>query len=95
MKIGYLFTIVLLIALFNAMAQSEPHEGRRARFDGGGELGNCIAVHDLFCQAGYEVEVTAPNSSSEIGQAERPHRTIADGVRTMLFSAGLEPKYWP
>ena len=52
-------------------------------------------MHDLFRQAGYEVEVTAPNSSSEIGQAERPHRTIADGVRTMLFSAGLEPKYWP
>ena len=49
----------------------------------GGELGNCTAVHDLFRQAGYEVEVTAPNSSSEIGQAERPHRTIADGVRTI------------
>ena len=65
------------------------------RFDGGGELGNCTAVHDLFRHAGYEVEVTAPNSSSEIGQAKQPHRTIADGVHTMLFSAGLEPKYWP
>ena len=64
-------------------------------FDGGGELGNCAAVHDLFCQAGCNVEVTAPNLSSEIGQAERPHRTIADGVRTLLFSAGLEPKHWP
>ena len=49
-------------------------------------------MDDLFRQAGYEVEVTAPNSSSEI---ERPHRAIADGVRAMLFSAGLEPKYWP
>ena len=32
---------------------------RRVRFDGGGELGNCTAVHDLFRQAGCEVEVTA------------------------------------
>ena len=65
------------------------------RFDGGGELGNCTAIHDLFRQAGYEVEVTAPNSSSEIGQAKQPNRAIADGVRTLLFSAELKPKYWP
>ena len=67
---------------------------RRVHFDGGGELGNCTAVHDLFCQAGFEVEVTAPNSSSKIGQAQRPHRTVANGVRAMLFSADLKPKYW-
>ena len=69
--------------------------GRRVRFDGGGELGGCTDVHDLFAKAGYSVEVTAPDSSSEIGQVERPHRTIADGVRTMLFAAGLPFKYWP
>ena len=63
--------------------------GRRVRFDGGGELGGCTDVHDLFTKAGYSVEVTAPDSSSEIGQVERPHRTIADGVHTMLFAAGL------
>ena len=67
---------------------------RHVRLDGGGELGNCAAVNDLFCQVGYEIEVTAPNSSSEIGQAECPHCTIANGVCTMLFSAGLKPKYW-
>ena len=63
-------------------------------FDSGGELGNCTAVHDLFRQAGYEVKVTAPNLSSEIGQAKHPHCTIADGVgvHTMLFSANLKPK---
>ena len=46
-------------------------------------------------QAGYGVEVTTPNSSSEIGQAKCPHCTTADGVCTMLFSAELKPKYWP
>ena len=57
-------------------------------------MGNCTAIHDIFCQASYEVEVTAPSSFSEIGQANQPHRTIANGVRTMLFGAGLKPKYW-
>ena len=74
-------------------APTVPH--RRVRFDGGGELGGCTEVHDLFRRAGYDVEVTAPDSSSEIGQVERPHRTIADGVRTMLHAAGLPLKYWP
>ncbi len=68
---------------------------RRVRFDGGGELGGCTEVHELFEAAGYEVEVTAPDSSSEIGQVERPHRTIADAVRSMLFAANLPLKYWP
>lgn len=67
----------------------------RVRFDGGGELGNCKEVHDLFTDAGYEVEVTPPDTSSAIGQAERPHRTIADAIRTMLFAAGLPLMYWP
>ena len=67
----------------------------RVRFDGGGELGGNAEIRSLFEKAGYEVEVTSPNSSSSIGLAERPHRTIASAVRTMLYSAGLPLKYWP
>ena len=69
--------------------------GCRVRFDGGGELGGNTEIHNLFEQAGYEVEVTPPDTSSAIGLAERPHRTIADAVRSMLHSAGLPMKYWP
>ena len=68
---------------------------RSVRFDGGGELGKSSAVHALFSKAGYAVEVTGPDSSSEIGAVERPHRIIADGVRTMLHAAGLPLKFWP
>ena len=68
---------------------------KTVRFDQGGELGGCAEVHDLFRRAGYEVEITGSDSSSEIGLVERPHRTIADAVRTMLYAAKLEPKYWP
>lgn len=68
---------------------------RSVRFDLGGELGRCKAIHDLFEAAGYRVDVTAPDSSNENGQVERPHRTIGDAVRTMLFAAALPAKYWP
>ena len=47
--------------------------GCSVRFDGGGELGGCTEVHNLFSSAGYDVKVTPPKSSSAIGQAERPH----------------------
>ena len=67
----------------------------RVRFDGGGELGGNSEIHSLFEKAGYTVEVTPPDSSSAIGSAERPHLTIANAVRTMLYSAGLDLKYWP
>ena len=59
---------------------------RTVRFDEGGELGRCTEIHQMFRDAGYTVEVTAPDSSSEIGGVERPHRSIGDAVRTMLLS---------
>ena len=68
---------------------------RTVRFDNGKELGGCTEICDLFSKAGYVVEKTAPASSSEIGQVERSHRTIADAVRTILFAADLPLKFWP
>jgi hypothetical protein len=65
------------------------------RFDLGGELGRCDDVVRLFTNAGYIVESTAPNSSHQNSPGERPHRTIADGIRTMLAGASLPPKFWP
>ena len=63
--------------------------------DKGGDLGQCREVWDLFESHGYRVKTTATNASSQNGLGERPHRTIADGVRTMLHGAGLPLKFWP
>jgi hypothetical protein len=59
------------------------------RIDLGGELGRCDDVNALFTGAGYHVEPTAPDSSHQNGPGERPHRTIADAIRTMLAGASL------
>jgi hypothetical protein len=65
------------------------------RMDNGGKLGNCCTVVDLFENAGYAVELTAPDSSHQNGPTKRPHQTIADAIHTMLGGAGLPPKFWP
>jgi hypothetical protein len=65
------------------------------RLDLGGELGNCREVVELFENAGYAVEPTAPSSSHQNGPCERPHQTIGDAIRTMLAGAALSPKFWP
>ncbi len=74
-----------------------PHDvpDKYVRFDLGGELGRSPDIVGLFEKAGYSVEPTAPNTSSAIGNVERPHRTIADGIRSMLGGANLPPKFWP
>jgi len=42
-------------------------------FDLGGELGHCIYIVELFQQAGYAMELTAPDSSHQNGPGEHPH----------------------
>jgi len=69
--------------------------GKYVRMDQGGELGRCPDIVSLFEAAGYNPELTAPNSSHQNGPGERPHRTIADAMRTMLAGAALAPSFWP
>ena len=65
------------------------------RFDLGGELGKCKEVVELFETRGYHVEPTAPNSSHSNALGERPHYSIIQGIRTLLYGANLDTKYWP
>ena len=68
---------------------------RTVRLDGGGELGRNSKVVRILQDAGYAVQLTALDSSSENGAVERPHRTIANGLRAMLHGSGLPLKFWP
>jgi Reverse transcriptase (RNA-dependent DNA polymerase) len=65
------------------------------RFDQGGELSRCSAVLNLFRSAGYNIEITGAGNSAQNGPVERPHQTIADGIRALLIGADLPPKFWP
>ena len=64
------------------------------RTDQGGELANSPEFRDTIAKNGYQCEITGAENSSQNGKAERPHRTMANMMRSSLETAGLHPKYW-
>ena len=67
---------------------------RIIRTDQGGELARSTLFRNVLQDAGYSIEVTGADNSSQNGIAERPHRTLANMVRTALENAALPYKYW-
>ena len=64
------------------------------RTDNGTELAGSQEVLQTAAKHGYMVESTAPDSSSQNGMAERPHRTLKEKVRCLLYTAGLGVQFW-
>jgi hypothetical protein len=57
---------------------------RYVRTDQGGELARSAAFRAAIAKHGYLVEPTGPAASSQNGRGERPHRTLANILRSML-----------
>ena len=64
------------------------------RTDQGGELARSQQFCNTVSACGYQIEITGADNSSQNGKAERPHRTLANMMRTSLENASLHPKYW-
>jgi hypothetical protein len=64
------------------------------RFDQGGEF-ITEEVRATADKHGYITELTSPQKSSQNGLAERPHRTLKERVRCLLYTAGLGTTFWP
>jgi hypothetical protein len=64
------------------------------RTDNGGELAGSAAFHHVVGHHGYILETTAPDASNQNGLAERPHRTLKEKVRCLLYTAGLGILFW-
>ena len=50
---------------------------------------------NLFQSFGYEIYPTSPDGSYGNGPVERAHRTISQGIKTLLVGAGLDVRFWP
>jgi hypothetical protein len=59
------------------------------RTDGGGELGGSAEARQALQDHNAVMEITGPDSSSQNGLGERPHRTLAEKARCLLYTAGL------
>ena len=84
----------------NGLLQSKLPPDKRisgcvVRTDLGGELAGSQDFKDVCARAGYMVETTGKDSSSQIGLAESPHRRAGEAVRALLHNASLPLKYWP
>jgi hypothetical protein len=64
------------------------------RTDNGNELAGSQAFRETANNHDFLVETTAPDSSSENGLSERPHRTLKEKVRCLLYTAGLGVEFW-
>ena len=64
------------------------------RTDQGGELARSKLFRETIQKAQYSLEVTGADNSSQNAIVERPHRTLANMVRSGLENAGLHYKYW-
>ena len=62
--------------------------------DQGKELCLSSEFKAMLARNGYTLKVTGADNSRENGQAERPHRTLAQMMRCILHSAELGPEYW-
>ena len=61
--------------------------------DQGGELAKSKLMQDTITAAGYSLEITGSDNSSQNGAVERPHRTLANMMRAALTNSGLPAKY--
>ena len=51
-------------------------------------------MQDTIAAAGYSLEITGSDSSSQNGTVERPHSTLANMMRAALTNSGIGAKYW-
>lgn len=64
------------------------------RTDLGGELARSHAFQKLVDDNNYRLETTGAFSSKQNGLVERPHRDLANIMRSLLYNADLGPQYW-
>ena len=62
--------------------------------DGGGEFAASHAFRTTCGGHGYDVTSTAADASHQNGIVERPHRTLKDRIRCMLYAARLGTEFW-
>ena len=72
--------------------QAAPHSFTTFRCDGGSEFQGEVA--DWLRDTGITRQYSAPYTPQQNGRIERWHRTMAEGIRTLLLHSGLPTNFW-
>ena len=62
--------------------------------DGGDKLSGSFDVQRVANSHRYDINTPAVDASSQNGIVERPHRTLKEQTRCMLYSARLGIEFW-
>ena len=84
------------LSLISWISETMKRQGRPisfVRFDEGGELACSQQVCQLLIDLNIVMQTTGGYSSSLLGKDERQHRTLAEMITSMLYSAGLPSSY--
>ena len=60
----------------------------------GGELAKAHSIQEAIAAAGYSLEITGSDNSSQNGKIEQPHRMLANMMQAAITDSGLPAKYW-
>jgi hypothetical protein len=69
-------------------------KNRTVRSDKGGELWGSQVFRDTVHQAGYIMDLTAPQAAFQNAKAEQPNKNFAKTVQCLLYNTNLGPEYW-
>ena len=85
-----------LIWIRNFLTNHSPNcQDKYVFMDQGGELYHSPDVRNIFKQFGYEIRPTGADNSRQNGPVERAHRTIGNMIRSLIYGASLDMKFWP
>jgi hypothetical protein len=82
------------MATFLSVHGNDAVTPRTVRTDGEGSLAESVDFRKLLGKAGYLLEKTAMDTSSQNGIVERPHQTLGNMVRCLLYAAALPVEFW-
>jgi Reverse transcriptase (RNA-dependent DNA polymerase)./Integrase core domain. len=83
-----------LHVFLHRIAYSAGKRPKTVLVDRGSELGRSDEFCAIAALHGYKTITAGPDKSSMNSLGERPHSTIGNAIRSMLYSAGLDLKYW-
>ncbi|KAI2511380.1 hypothetical protein MHU86_2991 [Fragilaria crotonensis] len=83
-----------LIRLFFQTHGNQNRIVKTLRTDGEGSLAESPKFRSIIAEYGYTLEKTATDTSSQNGLAERPHRTMGEMTRCLLYSAAMPIYFW-
>jgi hypothetical protein len=77
-----------------ALLASLPEQPRVIRTDGGKEFAGSNDFRAKCSEHDFDDQVTGPDMSSQNGRGGRPHRTLAEKTKCLLYTATLGVEFW-